>query len=267
MSALGRIARAIRAQPALVTVIAPAATRRLRRPGAEPTLLIGTHHKVLTVYLNKVFSLYGAVTGRSVSTGRGPTTDPTAAIIHDDHSAFSPALLSGDVFGIHVRRDPRDLLVSAAHYHKRAEEPQLLTPRPDLDGRSYRDHVNALETFEEVLLFEITHSAGRNVRDMVEWDYASSPLAEVRYEDLVSPRGVETMADAIERWPIRSADRTLVLRAFEHFSALRGAHRDHRHVRDPRSGQWTEHFTPAVQKAFDDAFPGAVSLLGYDAEG
>ena len=265
MSAVTRVGRALGTEPSLITAFVPAATRLIRRRADEPQVLVGTHHKVLTVYLGKVFRLYGAVTGRVISTGRGPATDPTAAIVHDDHSDFSPTLLGGDVFGIHVRRDPRDLLISAAHYHQRATEPQLLLPRANLGGRTYQEHVNSLDTFEEVLLFEIARSAGSNVRDMVEWDYDASPLSELRYEDLVTPDGGDVMADAVAEWPIRPADRTLILRAFDHFSAFNGAHRGNTHVRDPRAGQWREHFTPAVHAAFDTAFPDAVARLGYDA--
>ena len=227
-------------------------------------MLVGTHHKVLTVYLSKTFLLFGGVTGRRVSIGRGPDTDTSAAIVLDHHSQFDPALLDGTRFGLHVRRDPRDLLVSAAHYHRRATEPQLLRPRRELGGRSYRDHVNSLATFEEVLLFELDHSAGGNVRDMVEWDYDSSPLTELRYEDLVTPSGGEVLAAAIVDWPLPARERTMLVRAFDHYSAFGGGHRRGTHIRDPRSGQWTEHFTPAVQAAFDTRFPGAVARLGYD---
>lgn len=267
MTGLGHVVRAVRAEPSLLTAAGPAAVGHLGRRTRRPSMLVGTHHKVLTVYLSKVCRLFGAVTGRTVSIGRGDDTDPNAAIVLDHHSHFPADLLTGDRFGLHVRRDPRDLLVSAAHYHRRADEPQLLRPRPEFGGRSYREHVNSLATFEEVLLFELDHSAGRSVRDMVDWDYDTSPLTELRYEDLVSPTGGEAFASAIADWPVPRRDRTMLVRAFAHYSAFGGAHRRHGHVRDPRSGQWAEHFTPAVQLAFDDRFPGAVARLGYAPAG
>lgn len=265
MSQFAHVARALGVEPSLLTAAAPAALRRRSRRGASfPALLVGTHHKVLTVYFSKVFLLFGGVTGRSVSIGRGDNTDASAAIVLDHHSHFRPEMLEADVFGLHLRRDPRDLLVSAAHYHRRATEPQLLSPRAELDGRSYQEHVNSLSTIEEVLLFELANSTGGNVRDMVEWDYEASPLSELRYEDLITPSGGEVLAAAIADWPVSGRDRTMLLRAFEHYSAFGGAHRRRGHLRDPRSGQWSEHFTPAVTAAFDAAFPGAVARLGYD---
>lgn len=267
MSQFARIAGALRDEPTLVGAAGPAAIGHLAgRARRRPSMLVGTHHKVLTVYLSKTFLLFGGVTGRRVSIGRGPDTDASAAIVLDHHSQFDPDLLDGRRFGLHVRRDPRDLLVSAAHYHRRATEPQLLRPRRELGGRSYQDHVNALATFEEVLLFELDHSAGRNVRDMVEWDYESSPLTELRYEDLVTPSGGEVLAAAIADWPIPRRERTMLVRAFDHYSAFGGGHRRKTHIRDPRAGQWSEHFTPAVRAAFDTRFPDAVERLGYDQE-
>ena len=265
MSRFAHVARALLAEPTLLRAAGPAAVGHVTgRTTRRPSMLVGTHHKVLTVYLSKTLLLFGGVTGRRVSIGRGPDTDATASILLDHHSQFDRELLDGGRFGLHVRRDPRDLLVSAAHYHRRATEPQLLRPRPELDGRSYRDHVNSLATFEEVLLFELDHSAGSNVRDMVEWDYESSPLTEVRYEDLVTPSGGEVLASAIADWPIPRREQAMLVRAFDHYSAFGGAHRRQSHVRDPRSGQWSEHFTPAVQAAFDARFPDAVARLGYD---
>lgn len=264
MSQFAHAARALWTEPTLIRAALPAALfRGTRRSEARPRMLVGTHHKVLTVYLSKVFLLYGGITGRSVSIGRGATADPSAAVVLDHHSHFPQHLIDGATFGLHVRRDPRDLLVSAAHYHRHADEPQLLRPRPEFDGNSYQEHVNSLSSFEEVLLFELANSGGNNVRAMLDWDYDSSPLTELRYEDLVTPSGSEVLAGAAEAWPIPDRDRVLLVRAFEHYSAFGGAHRRRAHVRDPRSGQWEEHFTPRVSDAFDAAFPDAVAKLGY----
>lgn len=38
------------------------------------------------------------------------------------------------------------------------------------------------------------------------------------------------------------------------------------HIRNPKSGQWREHFTPRVRRAFDAKYGALIRQIGYAAD-
>jgi hypothetical protein len=242
----------------------PAAfTARVRRVQGGPKVVLATHHKVLTTYLARVFRGFARTTGRRFSFGSGDTVDYGADVLHDHHSGLVFEHIDALDGGLHVRRDPRDLLVSVAHYHQVAAEPWLHVPRSGFGGRSYQEHVKAMASIDEVLAFEIDHSGGRNIRAMLDWDYESSPLTELRYEDLVGDDGPRRFREAVDPWALSNSEKKLLVELFDYFS-VRGAPASRSsHIRDPRSGQWVDYFTDDLRARFDAAFPDAAPRLGY----
>ena len=165
--------------------------------------------------------------------------------------------------GIHFRRDPRDLVVSAGFYHKHSDEPQLHVPMEKLGGKTYQEHVNAMDSMEDVFLFELDHSAGMNIRHMLQWDYDRG-FVELKYEDLVVPNGGHVFRRSIEAWPLPTNEKALLESLFDHYSVFGGKGGKNRHVRDPRSKQFEEHFKEKLQKEFDSRFMDAPKILGYE---
>ena len=87
----------------------------LERSKSSPTqILIGTHHKVLTVYFIRVFRVFAMATGRTISVGMGEDNDLSCDIVIDHHSRFPDTANTSGARGIHVTRDPRDLLISCS---------------------------------------------------------------------------------------------------------------------------------------------------------
>ncbi len=225
--------------------------------------LVGTHHKALTVYLGRVFRTFAALTGRNYSFGTGDGVDSTAEVLIDHHSRFDFDALGTSFRGLHIRRDPRDLLVSCMFYHQKSSEAWLHEPREELGGRTYQEHVNGLPDNEARLLFELENSAGYNISNMLAWDYQRPGITEFTYEELISPDRSRVFKNAAKHWFDNSQETTVLLSLFDYFSITGAATVGSKHVRNPRSGQWREHFTPPVAKAFDKAFPDAVERLGY----
>ena len=235
------------------------------RPGPrQHKILVGTHHKVLTVYLGRVFRAFAAASNRGVSQGLGEKVDYSANVLLDDHSQFNLGEVASDYVGLHVRRDPRDLLVSATFYHQRANERWLHAPDPEFEGGTYANYIKSLSTLEDKMLFELNHSSGRNIREMLEWDYGNERFVELRYEELVSHDGSRVFEEAIERWPLSKREQMVLTGMFRYFSLAGPGVRGSRHVRNPKSGQWKEHFTPRVRSRFDELFPAAAARLGYE---
>ena len=101
------------------------AAGRVRRGSPRTTdvelpsvVLVGTHHRAGTVWLSSIFSQLADQLGLGFDMGMRHRIQPGAYIHFDHHSAFDLSELDRDHRGLHVRRDPRDVVVSAAHYHR-----------------------------------------------------------------------------------------------------------------------------------------------------
>lgn len=253
----------LRHSPALFWHVSRSAVSgRLKRQDDALKICVGTHHKVLTVLMARVFRVFAVTTGRQYSYGTGAQLDYTADVLIEHHSEFDWSLVDGPIAGLHIIRDPRDLLVSAAFYHMKGTEAWLHVPRDDLDGRSYYQHVSELSGTEERLLFEIDNSGGNNVRQMLDW-VPHEGISETRYDELVGEGAIDAFEAAVDSWPIPAHERRLLVDLFRYFSLGGAGAMSNKHIRNASSGQWREQFTPAVVERFDDVFPDAVERLGY----
>lgn len=240
-----------------------AIARRTLKPPPATKIVIATHHKVLTVFLSRVFRSFAAITGRSYDLGPGKKLDLSKQVLIDHKSTINFASLPEDTFGLHVLRDPRDVLVSSSFYHTKSREAWLHQPIEKFGGRTYQQEINALASVEERILFEIREATGNNIRSMLAWDYGREGIAEMRYDQLVGEGATANFAQAIEVWPLTDREKRLLAGLFDYFS-LAGPGTNSKHVRNPKPGQWREHFTPRVEAAFREAFPDAIEKLGFD---
>ncbi len=233
-------------------------------PGPRVKIVVGTHHKALTVYLHNVFRSFSRLTRRSFSHGTGEELDYGADVLFDAHSRIDFERLSGPYVGLHVRRDPRDMLVSAAFYHQKAGEPWLLKPDDALGGMSYQAHVRSLPDFEAVLLFEMAWETGRILQRMADWDYGRPEFVEFRYEDLIGPSAVDTFSQGIASWGLSTGEAALLADLFSLLAVGGAASRKSTHIRNPEPGQWRKHFTDRVSQEFSARFGQSLTALGYD---
>jgi hypothetical protein len=239
------------------------AWRRVVPKPVQPRLLIGTHHKVLTVFLGRVFRAFAMVANRSVSQGRGAEVDYRCEILLDHHSEFDLSRVAPPYAGLHVVRDPRDLLVSATFYHQVSDEPWLHVAQPEFSGRTYQQQINSLHDMESRLLFELDHSSGMNIEQMLAWSGGKPGFAELRYDELVGAAGAETFDRMLDSWNLERRDARVLSGLFRYFSLDGAGARNNRHIRNADTGQWRKHFTPAVQAKFDARFPDAARRLGF----
>lgn len=97
----------------------------LPRKRELPTkIIVGTHHKTGTVLMQNIFSELAKrqeLRFHNCSRHGAPTDTTKADILFDWHSKFPglPLHALSDVKGIHIIRDPRLVVISAALYHVR----------------------------------------------------------------------------------------------------------------------------------------------------
>ena len=173
-------------------------------------------------------------------------------------------------------RDPRDLVVSGYFYHRRAAEDWCNTVSPDEEAfaivngnvpaalrdssHSYASLLQSLDV-EEGLLAEIEFRK-RHFESMREWPTDDPDIRLFRYEDILE-REAEAMWEILTflEFPWHAALLGGLL-AKRH-SATSRRQSASTHVRDPRAGQWREHFTPRVEREFDSLYADLVTRYGY----
>lgn len=226
-----------------------------------PYLFVGTHHKTGTVWLETVFKRFAqlsSTTFRNIRRDDLIVRDRPREIAFDDHCAFEDFDLSKGR-GFRMIRDPRDVLISAMHYHRRSSEKWLHQPRAD--GRTYQETINAFSD-EDALLFEIDESAGRAIAEMIRFD-GGETVKTIHYEDYIDDSDMEKWF-ALLRWSgLRSADLILALQAL-YEESLFGLKRKGGHIRSGSKRQWQDKLSDRVLARLEERFPAALKTLGYE---
>jgi len=217
------------------------------------------HHKVGTVWFDNVLSAVAKHLGLRMYRGEQCDLPAEVDIFLQDHSRIEREAL-GDVCGSHIVRDPRDVVISAYFHHLRTDEPWVLRPRAEYGGRSYREHLRALDR-EAGILCEIERSASTVIRDMLAWDYAGNGFLELRYEDLLANEeaGFRRLFSHYGFSPPAVERSATIARRFSH-TRMRSRTA---HIRSGRPGEWREHFSKAHLAAFECFAGDAVERLGY----
>ncbi len=176
-------------------------------------------------------------------------------------------------------RDPRDLLVSGYFYHRRGSEAWLNIESPTEDdwyfangaipdglrasGTSFASYLNAVPE-EEGLLAELEFRAP-HLQSMAAWpDHPD--IRTYRYEDILGNEAA-VFLELFEHYGFGPLERRLGRFFCRRYSLRKlGKRGADPHIRNPVSGQWREHFTPRVRRAFDERYAGLVDKLGYPAD-
>lgn len=237
----------------------------------RPLVAVCTHHKTGTVWMAIVFGIIARECGLAFSKERQADLPARLDIWLDNHSRIDlPAMRARAAAEgrplrvLHLIRDPRDVIISGAHYHTRTDEAWANRPRPRFGQRSYRETISALPSEHERLLFEMAEAGGETIRAMLAWRYGEPEVFEARYEELIVDRELVRF-DAILRFlGFEGAELKTALAIVERKSLFGGLDAP-AHVRSGQPGQWRRQFTPALAAAFEQRFPGAAERLGYAA--
>lgn len=241
------------------------AARRWNSALAHPAY-VGTFHKTGTIMMHRVLTqLCATMNWRFWSYSHAPEPQDGWEIAFEDHARFvyPGALVRQDFRAAIIVRDPRDVVISGAHYHVWSEEPWLHKPRPGLGGRTYQEAIGALESERERLVFEMKHCALNTVSQMlhVPWDHPH--IARVRYEDLVGPDAESHYRALFVHLgvPDDVMDSALDV-ARRNFLSSKRTQSD-RHVRSGRPEEWREVYDADLTATFRAILGDAPEQLGY----
>jgi len=241
--------------------------------------VIATHHKTGTVWMRNTFrdiarelDIKFVYVGKKYLRKKEPKPGkfPPPAIFLNDHANFASMswLLHGEYSRIlHLVRDPRDVLISAMHYHRVATEPWLHAPRKGFGGLSYQQKLNSLPDDISRYRFELIHSAGRTVKEMCNWNYGATNCMECRYEELVADCDLKLFTEIILHLGFAPSEIQICHSNFRNNFVVGGrASSSSSHVRTGKARQWAEVFDRDLAALFSSQFGDALIALGYERD-
>lgn len=236
-------------------------------PDAPIRMLVGTFHKTGTILMRTIMRRVSAACGLTFwAPGPAPLPANWNVLFHVN-SNFPRDIVEKRYPTAIVVRDPRDVVISAAHYHCTQATPGdawLHVPDPKLGGETYGQRISALPTDDDRYIFEMQNKSADTISRMLRFPRKLPNVLVMRFEDLV----VDSELTAYRRmftWlglPQDCMSKALdIARANSIFA---GGGRT-THVRSGRPEEWRTKFSPRVLAAFNESFPGVAEELGYPA--
>ena len=238
-------------------------------------IIVATHHKTGTVWMSNVFRAiandigadfidFWSQHGQLEERLKGPFV---LFNYHSDFREHTDVLGRRDVRILHVIRDPRDVLISAMHYHKKSNETWLHEPVPGYDNVTYQRRLNALSTPFEQYVFEMENSTESTLRDMSKWEYSRANCFEARYEDLRQDTQMAYWTKITAFLGFDEAEQQICRQRFWQNSLFGNvAALGHKHIRSGDVAQWKREFTPDLATAFLERFPTVLQSLKYETD-
>lgn len=243
-------------------------------------MAFGTHHKAGTVWIKRVVLALARALGlpwQGVWDARrlGDIPPLGRSFLVHWNSRFPAGLWArDDVAFVHLIRDPRDVLLSGMAYHRTAApegERFLHSPRADLGGLTYQQHLNALPDDAARLAFEMDGRHAETVADMLAWPWGDARAHELRYETLITDTGGTLFDAALAHLGLSAAERAEGRRLFLANSLFGGlsdararAGRVAGHAAaGGHAGRWRSQLPRAVGHAYAKRFGPALRRLGY----
>ena len=190
-----------------------------------------------------------------------------ADIYQASEQLFPEELTQHRFRGLHVIRDPRDVILSGMQYHLRSSEAWLHAPHPELSGVSYHDKLNSVER-DERLLLEMTLVGLNTTQSMLDWNYEDYRFFEARYEDLIEDRNGALFSEILNFFGFKGEILNIGVRAFQEnlLSATDYVRPNDPHVLSGRPGRWQSEFTRKDAQHFLDIMGNCLIQLGYEPD-
>jgi hypothetical protein len=230
----------------------------------SPLIVVGTHHKTGTVWMQQLFLEICSEQGLEFFQGDQDALPARAHVFLQEHSRVDFSALPRPYRGIHLIRDPRDVLISGAHYHRRSSEAWLHVRRLRFYGLTYQEAIRTCRSLADAVAFEMRHSGGHTIREMLSWSYSNPLMYEVKYEDLVDDAGMARLVEIFSFLGYPQDVLAELMTIARRVSIFHDGVDCLGHARDGRARQWTQVFDRRLKDLFLERFDDALIRLGYE---
>lgn len=227
-------------------------------------VLVGTHHKSGTVWMSNIFIRICQEYRLNFFDGRQKELPRDFHVFFQDHSLFDFGRLQTPYRGLHLIRDPRDVIVSGCLFHQRSDEAWLHIKRHDLGGVSYSEKINSYRSLDDQIMFEMEHAGLEGIQGMLAWNYATPEFIEVKYEDLIEDVDLMLFHRIFSFLGFPGKCIPQLLEIAYAASMFSGNVSKSVHVRSGKARQWEEYFNRRHKTRFVELFGDALVRLGYE---
>lgn len=228
-------------------------------------VLIGTHHKTGTVWMSSIFYSIASYYHLKYYGNRGNQSFGAPFgnfdIFFQDKSKFDFDRLY-HYKGLHIIRDPRDVVVSACFYHLKSSEKWLHIKREAFGGLTYQEKLNSYSSFDDQLLFEMENSSRNTIQDMNSWNYHNPDFIEIKYEDLIEDINLHLFRKIFQFLGFKEKIIPRLLKIAYRNSLFSGNVKS-KHVRNGNKNQWIEYLKPIHEERFAALFDNVLIKLNY----
>ena len=246
---------------------------------APTVLCVGTHHKTGTIWMRQVFKAIARILEIPFQVVLGNDfakniKDGERIFLANWSSKFPKEVTNrADARILHMIRDPRDVLLSGARYHlvgPKEGETFLHTPREDLAGLSYQEHMKSLSS-DEQLVFEMDNKHAETLSEMMDWDYDRINSIELRYEEMMLDTDCDAFDQVLRLMGFKGKEVRVGKRVFWNRSLFGGmAKSDNRndrmnlHVASGKIAQWRTKMPKSIAVLYAEKFGEDLVTLGYE---
>jgi len=227
-------------------------------------ILVGTHHKTGTVWLGNVFRTICRFHGLAFYMGKQAGLPAEYDVFLQEHSQFDLKALGAPFRGIHMIRDPRDVVISGCFYHQRSKEAWLHQPMEELGGMTYQEKINTYSDVDDQLLFEMENSARITIRDMLAWDYDRPEFRELKYEELIQDHDLGLFHEVFTFLGFPGSVIPSLLAISFNKSLFSGRVKKSSHLRSGKAREWKGKLKPIHKERFVELFGDGLVKLGYE---
>lgn len=229
-------------------------------------ILVGTHHKTGTVWLNNIFRAICRFHNLAYYNGKQPGLPAEYDVFVQEHTEFDLKALDATFRGIHMVRDPRDVVLSGCFYHQKSQESWLHEPMEELGGMTYQEKINTYSEVDDQILFEMEHSARITIQDMLAWDYECPFFMELKYEDLIQDYDLKLFHEIFTFLGFPGSVIPSLLAISFNKSLFSGKAKKSIHIRSGKAKQWEQKLKPMHKKRFVELFGEGLIKLGYEKD-
>ncbi len=229
-------------------------------------ILVGSHHKAGTVWLQSIFKKICQDYYLNFFNGKKEELPASFDVFLQFHSRFDLGSLVSDYRGVHIIRDPRDVIVSGCFYHQKAQEKWLHIPNKEYNGLTYQQKINSFNNLNDKILFEMENSGQRNIKNILNWDFNNSRFIEIKYEDLIIDKELKLFQEIFTFLGFPENTISHLLEISFNKSLFSGNVNNKGHIRSGETNQWQMFFKDKHKEKFKEMFGDGLVCLGYEVD-